>query len=254
MITDGTYRGLARGYHLPDGSRRIYCYHVRKTAGTSLMLAMMSLGGEDPTDVYRRLAAAPLKRTVTGGYAIAGFHRRVLAEGAYFFGRSHRPASDQPLKPGTFTVTILRDPVERVHSYFDYLVAGDAPDMPRPVALHERSLAANGFDRFLDVVPDHLLLGQLVMFSVRSDISEAVDRIAACSSVLVTEEYRAGLAALGGRLGLDLVNRRDRATGLRSVLSDRQRDRLASRLEPEYELLSRLKGAGIVPTGQVHPT
>lgn len=149
--SDDSYRRLASTYELPDGSRRIYCHHVRKTAGTSLHLSFMALGGEEPLDVYRRMADTRLHRTISGDYSFAAFHRRVLAEGAYFYGRSHAPVARQPLPARTFTVTVLRDPVERAHSYFDYLVAGDDPTTPgRPVGPYERQVAQDGFDAFLD--------------------------------------------------------------------------------------------------------
>ncbi|HUY66682.1 MAG TPA: hypothetical protein VMV06_07685 [Acidimicrobiales bacterium] len=238
--TDPTYRRLASSYELPGGFRRIYCYHVRKTAGTSLHLSFMALGGEDPMDVYERIVSSRLHRTISGDYSFVSFNRRLLAEGAYFYGRSHRAAVAQPLPPETFTVTVLRDPVERVHSYFDYLVAGDDPAMPGPVPVAERRLASEGFDAFLERVPRELLQAQLAMFSDRFDVTEAVERIGACSSVFFTEDFAAGLAALGRRLELPLVGRRARVTGRRSSLTESQRRRLQSRLEPEYELVRRL--------------
>jgi len=247
--TDPTYRRLADSYELPDGSRRIYCYHVRKTAGTSLHLSFMALGGEDPMDVYERIVNSRLHRTISGDYSFVSFNRRLLAEGAYFYGRSHRAAAAQPLPPRTFTVTVLRDPVERVHSYFDYLVSGDDPGMPGPVPAAERHLASEGFDAFLEQVPRELLQAQLAMFSDRFDVIEAVERIGACSSVFFTEDFAAGLAALGRRLELPLVGRRDRVTGGRSSLTESQRQRLLARLEPEYELLRRLDEAGIARMG-----
>ena len=247
--TDPTYRRLADSYELPDGSRRIYCYHVRKTAGTSLHLSFMALGGEDPMDVYERIVNSRLHRTISGDYSFVSFNRRLLAEGAYFYGRSHRAAAAQPLPPRTFTVTVLRDPVERVHSYFDYLVSGDDPAMPGPVPAAERHLASEGFDAFLEQVPRELLQAQLAMFSDRFDVIEAVERIGACSSVFFTEDFAAGLAALGRRLELPLVGRRDRVTAGRSSLTESQRQRLLARLEPEYELLRRLDEAGIARMG-----
>ena len=244
---DPTYRRLSDGYGLPDGFRRVYCHHLRKTAGTSLFLSFLALGGEDPQAVWRRINAARLHRTISGPYAYASIHRRLLADGAYLFGRAHRPVVEQPLPPATFTVTVLRDPVARVHSYFDYLVAGDAPDAPGRVAERERRLADGGFDAFLDRVPDEHLLCQLHTFSTTFDVPEAADRIGRCSSVLFTESFATGLDALAGRLGLPLTQYRARVSGDRSELTDLQLDRLRDRLTPEYDLLDRLTVAGIGP-------
>ena len=227
---DPTYRRLAAAYRFPDGSRRVYCHHIRKTAGTSLFLSFLALGGEDPVEVWRRINSARLPRTTSGPYAFASIHRRLLAEGAYLFGRAHRPVEEQPLPPGTFTVTVLRDPVARVHSYFDYLVAGDSFDVPGRVSERERRYAADGFDAFLDRVPDHHLLCQLHTFSTSFDVSEAVDRLAACSMVFSTESFGAGLDDLASRLDLPLTVHRARVTAHRSELSDAQTERLRSML------------------------
>jgi len=249
MYSDPEYRRLSKGYSLPDGSKRVYCFHVRKTAGTSLFMSFMALAGEDPMEVWRRITASRLQRTSSAGLAFASNDRMVLAHGAYFFGRSHRPFAEQPLPPGTFTVTILRDPVERVRSYFDYLVAGDDPGMPGRVSGRQRQLAAAGFDAFLDRAPVDGLLTQLAMFSGRLDISEATDRIGSCSSVFFTEDFEVGLARLGRRLALPLVPYRIRVTSERSVLTDQQLERLRTRMEPEYELLRRLHASGIATLG-----
>jgi hypothetical protein len=247
--SDPSYRRLAESYRLPDGSRRVYCYHVRKTAGTSLYLSFMALGGEDPMEVWRRMTESRLSRTISGSYSFVANHRRLLAEGAYFYGRSHRTAARQSLPPRTFTVTVLRDPVERVHSYFDYLLAGDEPGTPGQVADRQRMLAAEGFDAFLDRVPARNLLNQLALFSERLDVSEASDRIAGCSRVLFTHRFVDGVAELGRCLDLPLQVHRARVTRNRTSLTDEQTERLRIRLEPEYELLRRLEAGGISGLG-----
>ena len=104
MRLDPTYRRLAEAYELPDGSKRVYCHHIRKTAGTSLFLSFLALGGEDPMAVWQRITSARLPRTVSGGYAFASVHRRLISEGAYLYARAHRPVEEQPLPPRTFTV------------------------------------------------------------------------------------------------------------------------------------------------------
>ena len=251
---DPTYRRLARSYEFPDGSRRVYAHHLRKTAGSSLFHSFLALGGEDPVTVWRRIAADPRQRTVSGPYGFAFGHREVLAEGAWYFARSHRPWPELALPPRTFTVTVLRDPVARVHSFYDYLVSGDAPGTPFPVADWQRRWAAAGFDAFLDRVPDAHLVTQLHTFSPRQDPGEAADRIASCSFVFFTEAYADGLAELGRRLDVPLAVHRARTGGPRSTLSDRQVDRLRERLAPEYEMLARLAAGGIVPPRPEHPT
>jgi hypothetical protein len=246
---DPAYRRLARSYELPDGSRRVYCHHIRKTAGTSLTQSFMALGGEDPMEVWRRTTTSRLTRAISGDYSFVVNHRRLLAEGAYFYGRSHNPAPEQPLPPRTFTVTILRDPIARVHSYYDFLVAGDDASLPVRVPEQERLKAMEGFDAFLDRIPTAHLLSQLATFSTRYDVSEAVDRIAACSSIMFTEDFADGLAVLGRRLNLPLEVRRARVTGARSTLTDAQKERVRTRLEPEFELLRRLEEGAIARMG-----
>jgi hypothetical protein len=246
---DGRYRKLAKNYRFPDGSRRVYCHHIRKTAGTSLFVSFLSLGGEDPMEVWRRVNSTRLLRTTSGEYAFASMNPHVLREGAYFYGQSHRSAELQELPPSTFTVTILRDPVRRVHSLFDYLVAGDEPGHPGTIGADERAWAQDGFDAFLERVPRRHLQNQLWMFSRRMDVAEAAARISACSSVLFTEDFAQSLPRLGERLGLDLPVLRIRVTGNRSELTEEQLERLRQRLQPEYDLLGRLADVGIAPIG-----
>ena len=197
--------------------------------------------------MWRRLNASRLYRTISGEYAFASTNPRVLAEGAYFYGQSHGSAERQPLPPSTFTVTILRDPVRRAHSLYDFLVAGDLPGSPSQIPRHERAWAADGFDAFLERVPPQHLLNQLWMFSTKLDVSEAAARVATCSSVLFTEDFAARLPELGDQFGLSLPVLRARVTSARSELTEPQTERLRQLLAPEYELLERLADRGIAP-------
>ena len=235
------YRRLSRTYRLPDGAKSVYCYHIRKTAGTSLHFSFLALGGEDPADVHRRIAASDLHRTISGDYAFAAHHRRVLEQGDYLYGWSHLPAHQISLGPRTFTITILRDPCDRVVSHFNYIREGDQPGMAFAVSKAERALASNGFPAFLEALPKKDLLRQLFMFSPSFAVDEAVQRIAGCSCVLFTETFESGLAALAQRLALPLISRRDRATRAREPISSAEREQLRDVLEPEYNLLRQLR-------------
>jgi Sulfotransferase family len=234
------YRRLARAVHLPDGVRRVYCHHIRKTAGTSLHHSFLALAGEAPLEVERRIEAAPLHRTISGPYPFVAHQRRLLAQGHYLYGWSHLPAHRVTLPPRTFTVTILRDPVDRIVSLFSYLREGDAPGTPFSVPPAERTMARGDLSLFLSELPKKDLLRQLFTFSARFDVGEAADRIAACSCLLLTDDYESGVTALAQRLELPLAIRRARSTGTRVQLSDTERAHLRELLEPEYELMRRL--------------
>jgi hypothetical protein len=235
------YRRLARTYRLPESARRVYCHHIRKTAGTSLHFSFLGLGDEDPALVQRRIDASALHRTISGQYAFVAHQRRLLEQGRYFYGWSHLPAHRISLPRRTFTVTILRDPVDRVVSLFSYLLEGDEPGMAFAAPRAERALAEKGFSTFLAELPRKELLRQLFMFSRSFSVAEATDGIARCSCVLFTEHYESGLTALAQRLCLPLSLRRARATRTRVSLPDTELEHLRELLEPEYELIRQLE-------------
>ena len=234
------YRALSEGYALPGGYERVYCFHVRKTGGTSLHRSFMALGGEDAADVHERLARSPGNRTVSGDLAFVAHSSRALEDGWYFYGWSHFPAHELRLPARTFSLSILRDPVERVCSLYQMLLYGTEGVYPFPHAEEEAALARDGFDHFLENVAREDLLRQLFMFSRTFDVDEAVERLLACEHLLYTESYASDLARLGERLGLRLAMRRERVSARRFELSARHRAILERVLEPEYELLARL--------------
>ena len=75
-IREVPYIWLASRYRIgPEDYRRIYFYHVRKAAGTSLNHAMLSLGGEDGQDVYRRMHES--YRLISGDKIFVGWRQGV---------------------------------------------------------------------------------------------------------------------------------------------------------------------------------
>jgi hypothetical protein len=240
-------RGPSPDWGLPAGIGRVYLYHVRKTGGTSLSRSFLSLGGEDPATVERRISASFLRRTASGTYVFAGGLRRSLESGRYFFGWSHIAAYQLRLPPDTFTLSVLRDPVQRALSYYNYLVAGDDATVVFAVKDEERRLAAGGFHAFLDRVPKQDLLCQLFMFSSGFNVDEALGRLTQCSLVLANERLNEGLSELNSRLELHLQPRRERVTSRKvEPPSPGELDRLRELLEPEYRLCAAL---GLTATG-----
>jgi hypothetical protein len=238
---------------LPRGTRRIYHHHVRKTGGTSLNRAFLTLGGEDPATVHRRMRGA-LHVAESGGLRFVAHDRVLLREGEYFYGWDHAPAWSIELPSETFTITVLRDPVARLLSLYRYLAdAGSDRGEPFRAGRLERMSASRGLGQFLDQVDKSDALNQLHMFSPTYSVTEAADRIRKCSAWFMTEHYDAGISALGSVLGLALPMRWDRRSTSPDVIAVRERDRMLELLEPEYNLLRALHAdpgqrlAGAVP-------
>jgi hypothetical protein len=101
--------------------QRIYHFHIRKTGGSSLDSAFLALGGPKLGTVAER---AQFDENLVEGNGLRFVHHDLdlIAGGDYFFASSHEPFFRVDLPPGTFTITILRDPVKRAMSYLRYLL------------------------------------------------------------------------------------------------------------------------------------
>jgi hypothetical protein len=227
---------------LPPPFRRVYFFHVRKTAGTSFTKAVLGLGGEDPVQVETRFRF-PVNTARSGDYVFLRSSRPWLTRhGRYFFGYGHAPWWLVELPADTFTMTILRDPVARLLSYYRYLrdPSADRHERFSPPAV-ERQWAADGLEAFLDRVPRRHLLNQLWMFSRSGTAEEAAQRIRQCSLYFFTESYDEGLAEFSRRFSLDLARRQDRRSSGGVQPTGTELALLRERLAPELELLELLR-------------
>jgi Sulfotransferase family len=230
--------------------KRVYHFHVRKTAGTSLNSAFWALGGLD-------LRAMSDSQAVTGnGLRFVRGNRQLIEEGDYFFANSHRPAYELRLPPATYTITILRDPAARVISYYRYLlwarsnrtareaepfiddVVAESSFLDRRLSLRRREAT---FRDFLDRVPTERLLTQLHMFSESLDPAEAAENALACSATCFTETYGEDLRRVAADLQLDLGEKRERSFGAKVDLNEDERALLRERLAPEYAMIERVR-------------
>lgn len=226
--------------------QRVYHYHVRKTAGTSLNSAFWALAGLSLRDLGTR------SRVRRNGLVFVRHDRRLIEQGDYFFANSHIPAYSLRLPLGTFTITILRDPLDRLFSYYRYLLWAQE----HPTDLHsepfmrslrnEIPLLGGSFGDFLDRIPPKRQLSQLYMFSERGDVDEAAERVLACSAICFCETFRQDLERLGEMLGLPLQERHERQFRMPFGVSEHERTKARELLEPEFALVERVKRAKCV--------
>lgn len=229
-----------------DGYRRVYLHHIRKTGGTSVTNAFLSLTGEDPLEIERRLAATRPRGVRAGDIVVAAHDHRLLETGWFTYGWSHFPSWSLRLRKRTYTLTVLRDPVARVMSLFRYLADPTSDEGHAfKAAASERALAAEGFDAFIAQSERHELLNQLWMFSPAYNLQEAADQISRCSLVFFLEEIEQGMAALSSVIGRSLPVKRERRSVLAFSPSDAQHERLRQILQPEFDLLELVRPIAI---------
>lgn len=228
------------GYRLPDSYKRIYFYHIRKTGGTSINHILLSLGGEEPKQVYDRVSNGPYFGTVSGDKVYAGWDRNLIERGKYFYAFSHIPQHKLSLPTNTFTFTCVREPAQRVLSLYKMLYNYKTNNVPHPGMKRQGKWLGNSFHDFLDRIPEEELLSQLYMFSSSFDIEEACENILDCDHVMFTERFDAGIDGLARKLNLELVPLHTRSAIISPPINESERDRLRKMLEPEYELYEKL--------------
>jgi hypothetical protein len=236
-------RILSQTYRFPGGYRRIYHYHIHKTAGTSLNLMFLWQPGHDGPAVYHRLGATPNHRVIDSGKVFVGWHIALIQQGYYYYGFSHAPAHGLTLPPGTFTFVCLRDPVARVLSHYQALYSYRALGIQHPALLTEGQWLGSSFADFLLKLPREYLMRQLYMFSPTFDVSEAVARALQCSQVLFQDELLQGIVLLRRALCLDLQPVEARATPLRAEIREDDVARLRTLLTPEMDFVQVLRTA-----------
>ncbi len=221
---------------------RIYHYHIRKTAGTSLNSAFLNAFGID----YEQLERC--RRGRKGGLVFAQHNRPVIKRGRFFYASSHASAHEVKPPPHTFTVTVLRDPVDRLLSHYRYLMSIKSDPQVRQqearwmkTLQREMAWLGDSFADFLTHIPREHLQRQLYTFSAQYDVEEATQAILALSAVCFTETFGADLERLARRLDLPLRLRHERRSTPLPQPPPADLERARTLLAPEIELLKSVR-------------
>lgn len=239
-LEDHTCRTISQSYDF-FGYKRIYLIHLRKTGGTSLNHAFLRIADSNPNQLYERLVQASNHRIRRGRAIFVGWNVGLINAGHYFYGFSHTPIYELDLPDQTFTITCFRDPVKRVLSHYNMLMAYRRDRVEHPCMVTEGPWLGNCFEHFLDSIPRKHLLNQLYMYSRDLNIGEATDRIAQLSHVFFTSEYDHGVAELNKKTGLQLEPLHRRRASFSGEIQESSRVRLREMLQAEYDFLEHVR-------------
>ena len=232
---------LRRRPSLPDGNRRIYHYHIRKSGGTSLNAAFWNLAGVTRGDWGNS------REIWKDGYVFVRHTNTRIEQGRYFHASGHTAHHAIEIPRNTFTITILRDPLKRLLSHYRYLVWLEGSDdalETEPFTeglVREFQWLGSGFGDFLDRISKSSLQRQLFFFSENYDIEEACANILNCSAVCFTDRLDRDIEVLSSRLDLTLESQRERVTPVEVDVSTKELERARELLRPEFQLIEKVR-------------
>ncbi len=230
---------------LPNGYRRIYHVHIRKTAGTSINSAFWELGGLSLSRIKREPLAIG-KRLV-----FVRNNKDLIQEGSYFYANSHFPVWNINLPEKTFTFCMFREPYQRLLSLYKYHKwTVEMPEEARKkepfyISLQEESnrLIGKNFSDYLDNIPRKHLMNQLFMFSEKYNIDEAMDNVSNISAVYFQEYFDQSIIDLANTLELNLNSKNERRANknIPITISEAEEKRAKEMLRDEYHFYKLLK-------------
>lgn len=241
---------LARTCKIGEHHRRIYHYHIQKTGGTSLNNIFLSLVDSsdfilttrsEGKDLYHRLSRARNLRIIEKNKVFVGWNKRLIEAGNYFYAFSHLPKHELKLPNDTFTITCIRDPVQRVQSHYKELLFYKVNKISHPIMRIGEKWLGKDFNDYLSNVPKERLLAHLYTFSKHFHIEESLEHIFQCSHVILTERFSDEIEEISVKLGIKLSPVHIRKSRFDYNFSADELSRLTAMLESEILLYEKIK-------------
>jgi hypothetical protein len=174
-------------------------------------------------------------------YIVQGSNISLLKKGDYHYGCTHFPSWKIQEPRDSFTITIFRDPIERIVSHYNYIKGKIEGGGNEDWLAKERPLLGDSFTHFIDNLPPEKLLNQLYNFSENYNLTEAVERIRSLNLILTLENLSEGILDINNMLGLNLKIMKKNMSETFYRASSKEIRYLKVKLEKEIDLFNRLK-------------
>lgn len=224
--------------------KRVYHYHIRKSAGTSINSAFWYLSGLNLGSVGR----SPL--LIKGKFIYVRNNENLIEEGNYYYGNSHIPYWNLKIPDNTFTFCMLRDPYTRLVSLYRYLlwVKSLNPKTALSVEPYYKTVykqtlwLGDSFCDFLNNLPQKHLQNQLLMFSKNGNVEEALFNINTLNAIYNQENFEEAIIDLSAVIGEKLSIKNERAFRLNNDLAISQEEEIEAKekLAMEYDFYNRI--------------
>jgi hypothetical protein len=202
---------------------KVYLYHIKKTGGRSLKLSFFNYYfepyGIDPVEIYALQSSGIPGKHIGIDDMVIG-----VSDEQFLFESNHRFMDDVCIPNYYFKITILRDPIKRLLSYYRMIDRWNRVSPDAEWLQKEKSYIENGWEGFLNSIPKEILLEQIRMFSKNFDIKESFNNIISLNHVMINENYKEDLTLLSKKVksffGFDLNLKMFKYYGSGERLSD----------------------------------
>ena len=224
-----------------NGFTRLYHNHIRKCAGTSMNIAMISALG-DKSCTYKKLTENRFHKINSQEGPIVGWNKKLINRSSFFYAFSHEPFHQLEFDSDTFIFCLLRDPIERIVSHYRMLKDMIVNNQDHIDLVKEADWAYGDFDHFISNIPRHHLEAQLYNFSENYDIFEALENLKNVHYVVnVDESSELLIPKIENEFNLKIPYQHLRSSQTEFHLSHNQEIRLKELLVEEIEFYNRAK-------------
>ena len=172
--------------------KRIYHYHVPKTSGTSINAAFYESENLNYVPAIRKQFSNLFTRSIKiNGKVFSDHNISLINKSAFYYSWSHYPLEDLDFKTDTYTFTSLREPGERIVSYYRFLddINKFKKDDNYKHMVHLLKNYKERFDEFIYYLPENIKYAQLNMFSKKLDVDEAIENIKKVNHIIVDNNF-----------------------------------------------------------------
>jgi hypothetical protein len=214
---------------------KIYFYHIPKTARTSINFTFFCLVCKDPQAFYDKINANGSVKLEGKLYVRDSHHQ--FNTGNFYYGFSHFRMHTLQIPKDVYTFTCLRDPIERVLSFYRALHYRKKQGQSRP----DQKFLGNNLTQFIKQWPRDRLKAQLGMFSQAFDTRQALKNLKRLNKIIIMDHLQDGLSEMGRDLGLSLIMRHENKSHYDVEVTAQEMDVLKRLLKDDYEFYNEAK-------------
>ena len=233
-------------YNLDSQFNRIYHYHVPKSGGTTLNMTIYKSYGYifDKNNLHNNFseqASNLVSRSIKINNKVFLDHNKFLINrGHFYYAWSHYPYHEIFPHSDSFTVTTIRNPVNRVISLYKHSLnlTNDSTDK------HQKELFLLKSDNILDFVkklPVYHRYGSLYFYSKKLDINEAFENLKTISEIVLDFDFDSVKSTFFERFNINLEFERENISEISYEPTKDEIIVLENLLEKEIELYLKIK-------------